>query len=82
MQEQHQGRMSGYLGQREEVHELAQQEVAIRVVSGQVLAKPLQVFRARPTLLPLSPEVTQHTHYILDAFVNTLQVWSLGMWAH
>lgn len=71
---------SRYLRQREEVHKLAKEEVSIGVVSGQVLPKPLQIFRTRPTFLPLSPKIAQHSHYVLDALVNSLQVWNLGMW--
>lgn len=70
-----------YLRQREEVHELAKQEVAIGVISGQIPLKPVQIFSSRPTFLPLSPKITQHSHYILDALVNSLQVWSVGMWS-
>lgn len=69
-----------YLRQREEVHKLAKQEVSIGVINSQVLPKPVQIFGTRSTFLPLSPKITQHCHNILDALVNSLQVWSLRMW--
>lgn len=68
-----------YLRQREELHELAKQEVSIRIVSGQILLKLIQILRTRPTFFPLSPKIPKHPHYILDPLVNSLQVRSLGM---
>lgn len=71
-----------YLRQWEDLHEFAQQEVSVRIVSGQILLKPIQILRSRPPFFPLSPKIPKHPHYILDPLVNSLQVWSLGMWAH
>lgn len=76
------GLAGGYLRQREELHELAQQEVSIGIISGQILLKPIQILRTRPSFFPLSPKIPKYPHYILDPLVNSLQVWSLGMWAH
>lgn len=75
------GRAPPYLRQWEEVHEFAKQEVAIGIVSGQILLEPVQVLGPRPTLLAPGGKITQHPHNVLDALVNPLQVRCLGMWA-
>lgn len=76
------GRAGSHLREREDVHELSEQEVAVGVVGGHVPAQHGQVFLPGAPLLPLHPKVLQHLHVALDALVNDLQVRRLSRWEH
>lgn len=76
------GRAGSHLGEREDVHELGEQEVTVGVVGGHVPAQQREVFLPGTSLLPLHPKVLQHLHVALDALVNDVQVRWLSRWEH
>lgn len=76
------GRAGSHLREREDVHELGEQEVTVGVVGGHVAAQQREVFLPRAPLLPLHHKVLQHLHVALDALVNDVQVRGLSTWEH